>query len=45
MRLDALTSPDSSYRRTAQTPVIQKRGGLNPTAIKQISSGSIIGQF
>ena len=44
-RLDTLTSPDSSYRRTTQTPVIQKGGRLNPTAVKQISSGSIIGQF
>jgi hypothetical protein len=51
MRLD--TSPISSssgvfsgdsYSRNAKTPVV--RGGqLNPSAVRQISSGSIIGMY
>ena len=45
MRLDTLTSADSSYRRTAQTPMIPKGGGLNATAVRQVTSGSIIGSL
>ncbi|KAL3425765.1 FUN14 family protein [Phlyctema vagabunda] len=37
----SLLSTDS-YRRNAQTPVVTK-GRLNPKAVRQISSGSIIG--
>jgi len=43
MRLD--TSPillSDSYRRNAQTPIAQN-SRLNPAAVKQISSGSILG--
>jgi len=43
IRLDAspVLSGDS-YRRNARTPVV-RGGGLNPAAVRQISSGSIIG--
>ena len=33
-----------SYGKNARTPVV-KGGNLNPTAVRQISSGSIIGEF
>ncbi|KAH6684207.1 hypothetical protein B0J14DRAFT_6651 [Halenospora varia] len=44
LRLDSspILSTDS-YRRNAQTPVLRRDGGLNPGAVRQISSGSIIG--
>ncbi|KAF2841487.1 hypothetical protein M501DRAFT_970023 [Patellaria atrata CBS 101060] len=35
-------SPISSYQSSARAPVV-KRGRLNPSAVKQISSGSILG--
>jgi hypothetical protein len=33
-----------SYRRNAATPVV-RNGNLNPGAVRQISSGSIIGEL
>lgn len=45
IRLDAGTIPILSsepYRKNAEVPVIEK-GHLNPRAVRQISSGSIIG--
>ena len=45
IRLDSsptILSSDS-YRSNAKTPVISSDGGMNPRAIRQISSGSIIG--
>jgi hypothetical protein len=32
-----------SYGKNARTPVVN--GNLNPAAVRQISSGSIIGEF
>jgi len=50
IRLDTAASnppifSSSSYSRTAKTPVLDRRspGGLNPKAVRQVSSGSIIG--
>ena len=34
----------NSYSRNAKTPVVRE-GGLNPAAIRQVSSGSIIGMY
>lgn len=31
--------------KDAQVPVVTRKGGLNPDAVKQISSGSIVGEF
>jgi len=42
VRLDTHLLPGDSYPRSAQTPAL-KNGGLNPGAVRQISSGSIIG--
>ena len=33
----------SQYERDAKTPIVKKRGGLNPKAVKQLSTGSILG--
>jgi hypothetical protein len=33
-----------SYRANAKTPIVRGDGGLNPRAVRQISSGSIIGK-
>lgn len=44
-RLDAGSAPvfsTDAYRANARTPVV-RNGGLNPSAVRQISSGSIIG--
>lgn len=35
----------SQYQRDAHAPVVNKRGGLNPTAVKQMTWGSILGTF
>lgn len=45
LKLDSASvlSP-GSYKRDAQTPVV-RNGALNPAAVKQISSGSIIGML
>ncbi|QSZ30771.1 hypothetical protein DSL72_000329 [Monilinia vaccinii-corymbosi] len=42
-RLDSRNSPLSNYSKEAKAPVIKNGGGLNPEAVRQISSGSIIG--
>ena len=34
----------SQYQRDAQAPVLSKKGGLNPNAVRQVSLGSIVGQ-
>jgi hypothetical protein len=34
----------SQYQNEASTPVVNQRGGLNARAVRQLSSGSIIGQ-
>lgn len=39
-----LDGPVDSYTRKARTPIV-KNGGLNPGAVRQISSGSIIGML
>ncbi|KAI4767022.1 hypothetical protein E4T52_06920 [Aureobasidium sp. EXF-3400] len=33
----------NSYTKNAKTPVVTRKGGLNPNAVRQISSGSIAG--
>ncbi|KAK6008377.1 hypothetical protein QM012_000280 [Aureobasidium pullulans] len=33
----------NSYTNNAKVPVVTRRGGLNPNAVRQISSGSIAG--
>ncbi|CAD0109900.1 unnamed protein product [Aureobasidium uvarum] len=33
----------NSYTNNAKVPVVNRRGGLNPNAVRQISSGSIAG--
>jgi len=33
----------SQYERDAKVPIVKKRGGLNPKAVKQLSTGSILG--
>ncbi|KAI4715675.1 hypothetical protein E4T48_08162 [Aureobasidium sp. EXF-10727] len=33
----------NSYTTNAKVPVVNRRGGLNPNAVRQISSGSIAG--
>ncbi|KAI5208528.1 hypothetical protein E4T39_01364 [Aureobasidium subglaciale] len=33
----------NSYTSSAKVPVVNRRGGLNPSAVRQISSGSIAG--
>ncbi|KAG9520753.1 hypothetical protein KCV07_g4077, partial [Aureobasidium melanogenum] len=33
----------NSYTHNAKVPVVTRRGGLNPNAVRQISSGSIAG--
>ncbi|KAG9246374.1 hypothetical protein BJ878DRAFT_497381 [Calycina marina] len=43
VRLDAFNSSESSYQRTAQTPMIKRGGGIDSKAVRQISAGSIIG--
>ncbi|TVY83607.1 hypothetical protein LSUE1_G002643 [Lachnellula suecica] len=43
LRLDSGVLSTDSYRKNAQTPVVSQRGRLNPGAVRQISSGSIIG--
>jgi len=48
IRLDGPSTPtfsSSSYSKNARTPVLDRRspGGLNPRAVRQVSSGSIIG--
>jgi len=43
IRLDSAPSTADSYTKNAQTPVLSKGGRLNPGAVRQISSGSIIG--
>lgn len=50
MRLDSSASSGSilstdSYRRNAEVSVIKRNGGLNERAVRQISSGSIIGKL
>ncbi|KAH8683269.1 hypothetical protein BGZ60DRAFT_467561 [Tricladium varicosporioides] len=44
LRLDSspILSTDS-YRKNAQAPILRRDGGLNPGAVRQVSSGSIIG--
>ncbi len=47
IRLDGPSSSilsAESYRANAKTPVVRNSGGLNPRAVRQISSGSIIGR-
>jgi hypothetical protein len=34
----------NSYTNNAKVPVVNRRGGLNPNAVRQISSGSIAGK-
>lgn len=34
-----------SYKANAKTPVLGKSGGLNPAAVRQISGGSVVGEF
>jgi hypothetical protein len=34
----------NSYTNNAKVPVVTRRGGLNPNAVRQISSGSIAGK-
>jgi len=43
IRLDSSPFSSDSYKRDAQTPVLSRAGSLNPRAVRQISSGSIIG--
>ncbi|KAK5108288.1 hypothetical protein LTR62_008603 [Meristemomyces frigidus] len=50
LRLDstgASTSPKdwsySQYQQDASTPLVSQSGGLNPTAVRQLSMGSILG--
>jgi hypothetical protein len=50
LRLDSSSSPVSpkdwsvsQYQHDASTPVVQESGRLNPRAIRQISTGSILG--
>ncbi|TVY56395.1 hypothetical protein LCER1_G001268 [Lachnellula cervina] len=43
IRLDSSPFSSDSYKRNAQTPVLSQGGRLNPRAVRQISSGSIIG--
>ncbi|TVY38171.1 hypothetical protein LSUB1_G002242 [Lachnellula subtilissima] len=43
IRLDSSPFPSDSYKRDTQTPVLSRAGSLNPRAVRQISSGSIIG--
>ncbi|KEQ96770.1 hypothetical protein AUEXF2481DRAFT_3465 [Aureobasidium subglaciale EXF-2481] len=33
----------NSYTSNAKVPVVNRRGGLNPSAVRQVSSGSIAG--
>lgn len=33
----------SQYERDAKVPIVKKRGGLNPKAVKQFTTGSILG--
>ncbi|THW19777.1 hypothetical protein D6D24_02644 [Aureobasidium pullulans] len=40
---DASPAALNSFTSNAQTPVVNRRGGLNPAAVRQISSGSIAG--
>ncbi|KAI5249300.1 hypothetical protein E4T43_00842 [Aureobasidium subglaciale] len=35
----------NSYTSNAKVPVVNRRGGLNPSAVRQISSGSIAGKL
>ncbi|KAA8572786.1 hypothetical protein MFRU_003g00970 [Monilinia fructicola] len=42
-RLDSLRSSLSNYPNDAQVPIVKNGGGLNPRAVRQISSGSIVG--
>jgi hypothetical protein len=35
----------NSYTNNAKVPVVTRRGGLNPNAVRQISSGSIAGKL
>lgn len=42
-RLDSSPFSSDSYKKNAQTPVVRQGGSLNPRAVRQISSGSIIG--
>lgn len=35
----------NSYTNNAKVPVVTRRGGLNPNAVRQISSGSIAGML
>ena len=34
----------SSYQNNAKVPITNRKGGLNPNAVRQISSGSIVGK-
>ncbi|TVY21256.1 hypothetical protein LARI1_G000334 [Lachnellula arida] len=43
IRLDSSPFSSDSYKRNAQTPVLNSGASLNPHAVRQISSGSIIG--
>lgn len=35
----------NQYQRDAKTPVVNKRGGLNAKAVRQITTGSVLGTF
>ncbi|TVY44337.1 hypothetical protein LOCC1_G002268 [Lachnellula occidentalis] len=43
IRLDSSPFSAQSYKENAQTPVLSHGRSLNPRAVRQISSGSIIG--
>lgn len=38
-----IINPDWSYSKQAKTPVVKSDGHLNPNALKEISTGSILG--
>jgi hypothetical protein len=40
-----LSSTFSTYQRDAQTPVVNSHGGLNAKAVRQMTLGSILGEF
>ena len=40
-----LSSTFSTYQRDAQTPVVNNHGGLNAKAVRQMTLGSILGEY
>jgi tripartite-type tricarboxylate transporter receptor subunit TctC len=40
-----LSSTFSTYQRDAQTPVVNSHGGLNAKAVRQMTLGSILGEY